>query len=52
MPSRDQVSEMQNDLSFKEQQLKASQSTQERLEAELERRAELQKIDQLIRRLQ
>ena len=52
MPSRDQVSEMQNDLSFKERQLKASQSTQERLEAELEkRRAELQKIDQLDKKI-
>merc|ERR1712072_1525939 len=52
MPSVAQVSEMQNDLSFKERQLKASQSTQERLEAELaKRRAELEKIDQLDKKI-
>jgi intraflagellar transport protein 74 len=33
MPTVAQVSEMQSDLTFKERQLKASQSTQERLEA-------------------
>ena len=38
MPSVAQVSEMQSDLTFKERQLKASQTTQERLEAELTKR--------------
>ena len=53
MPSRDQVSEMQNDLSFKERQLKASQSTQERLEAELEKaRRAAERLTNWIRRLQ
>ena len=43
---------MQSDLTFKERQLKASQSTQERLEAELnKRKAELEKIDQLDKKI-
>jgi intraflagellar transport protein 74 len=52
MPTVDQVNEMQSDLTFKERQLKASQSTQERLEAELnKRKAELEKIDQLDKKI-
>lgn len=52
MPSVAQVSEMQSDLTFKERQLKASQTTQERLEAELtKRKAELEKIDQLDKKI-
>jgi len=52
MPTVAQVSEMQSDLTFKERQLKASQSTQERLEAELnKRKAELEKIDQLDKKI-
>ena len=51
-PTVAQVSEMQSDLTFKERQLKASQSTQERLEAELnKRKAELEKIDQLDKKI-
>ena len=44
---------MKNDLSFKERQLEASKSTQERLEAELgKRQTELEKIDQLDKKIE
>ena len=53
LPTRSEASDMKNDLSFKERQLEASKTTQERLEAELgKRQTELEKIDQLDKKIE
>lgn len=53
LPSQEKVNVMKDDLTFKERQLEASKTTQERLEAELtKRQRELEKIDNLDKKIE
>lgn len=53
LPSHEKVNDMKDDLTFKERQLEASKTTQERLEAELtKRQRELEKIDNLDKKIE
>ncbi len=53
LPSQEKVNTMKDDLTFKERQLEASKTTQERLEAELtKRQRELEKIDNLDKKIE
>ena len=48
MPNKQRVSEMRDDLSFKQRQLDSAEGTKNRLEAELKKRnVELEKINTL-----